>query len=140
MQDKYSNETLPLRQKLNLLRTEAYNYSLNDNIDIEKVKQYRQQIRDVQGKIEDLKIDETAGINKILPKDQQIDFKSYLNQYADNTNCGMINKNGMMGNMKRNGMHGMTMKNMLEGSGMMHGKRSCNNRSQRQRLDFRISC
>lgn len=122
MQDKYNKETLPLRQKLNLLRTEAYNYGLNDNIDVENVKQFRQQIRDVQGKIDDLKIDETAGINKILPKDQQIDLKSYLNQYADNTSCGMMNKKGMMGS----GMHGMMMKNMMNGSGMMQGKGSCN--------------
>ncbi|MFZ0456404.1 MAG: hypothetical protein WCE54_13100 [Ignavibacteriaceae bacterium] len=119
IQDKYDKEILPLRQKVNLLRTEAYNYSLNDNIDIEKVKDYRQQIRDFQGKIDDSQLDKTAEINKVLPKDQQISFNSYLNEYADNTgsgsNCGMMQ--GMMGN----GMHGM-MKGMM-GNGM-HGNNS----------------
>lgn len=126
IQDKYNEKTIPLRQKLNLLRTEAYNYNLNENIDIDKVKDYRQQIRDVQGEIDDTRLDEIAELNKVLPEDQQLSFNNYFGQYADNIGSGMMNNCGMMNNMMGYGMHGMMngngYGNMMGSSGnMMHG-------------------
>lgn len=126
IQDQYNEKTIPLRQKLNLLRTETYNYNLNKNIDIDKVKDYRQQIRDIQGKIDDTRLDEIAELNKVLPEDQQISFNGYFGQYADNVGSGMMNNCGMMNNMMGNGMYGMmygnSYGNMMGGWGnMMHG-------------------
>jgi len=117
-----------------LLETEAYNNTLNDNIDIEKVKQVRQQIRELKGEIDNLRLDALKESANILPKDQQHDFiTAYLNECINNTNGGMMNNKGMMGNgmmgkngsMMGNGMQGMMHGNsrMMGGSGMMsnHG-------------------
>ncbi|MFZ0456055.1 MAG: periplasmic heavy metal sensor [Ignavibacteriaceae bacterium] len=122
IQDKYNDEALPLRQKLNTLRTEAYNYSLNNNTDIDKVKDYRQQIRDLQGKIDDLRLDALAEIDKVVPEDQQDNYNNYFNQCWGDTN-GNSNY-GMMGNgsyemMNGNGSYGYGMGNMMRGYGMM---------------------
>lgn len=128
IQDKYNDKTVQLQQKLNLLETEAYNNTLNDNIDIENVKQVRQQIRELKGEIDDLRLDALQESANILPKDQQHDFiTAYLNECSNNSNGSMMNDKGMMGNgmmgnkggMMGNGMHGMMHGNgnMMGGSG-----------------------
>ncbi|MBK9099475.1 MAG: hypothetical protein IPM14_15445 [bacterium] len=110
---KYSEKTLSLRQELNLLKTKAYNYSLNEKIDLNEVKGFRQKIRDVRGKLDDLRIDELAEINKVLPEDQQINFEVYLNQYTKYSTTEMMNSCKMMDNMSGKGSHGM-MGNMMQ--------------------------
>lgn len=130
IQDRYNDKTVQLQQKLNTLETEAYNYTLNDIVDIDRVRQYRQQIRDLNGEIDDLRLNALKESADILPKDQQHDFiTGYLNECGNNTNGGMMNNKGMMGNgtmgngMMGNGMHGMMHGNgnMMLGSGMMSG-------------------
>jgi len=113
---KYSDKTLSLRQELNLLNTKAYNYSLNEKIDLKEVKDFRQKIRDVKGKLDDLRIDELAEINNVLPEDQQINFEVYLNQYAEYSNAGMMNGCKMINSMSGKGSQGM-MGNMMQMSG-----------------------
>lgn len=103
IEEQFEKDIIPLRQELNLLKTEAYNYTLNENIAVEKIKDFQKQIRDTQGEIDDKRLDVVAEINKILPENQQDDFSGYFSQCP--------NKGNMM----------MGGHNMMKGKGMMHG-------------------
>lgn len=118
IQDKYNKETIPLIQNLNLLNTKAYNYSLDNNTDIEKIKETRKDIRETQGKIDDIRFDELAEINKVLPEDQQQSYDNYLYQCWGNN--GYMN-NSMMGNGMYGMMNGYGMGSMMGGYGIMNG-------------------
>lgn len=112
IEEQFEKDIIPLRQELNLLKTKAYNYTLNENVDVEKIKDFKKEIRETEGKIEDKRLDLAAEINTILPEDQQDDFSGYFSQ------CG--NKGTMMSGhnmMKGKGM--MHRNNMMDGSGMM---------------------
>lgn len=110
--DRFDKDIIPLKQKLNLLRTEAYNYTLNENIDVEKIKDFQREIRDTQGEINDKHLDVVAEINNILPEDQHEDFSNYFSL------CG--NKNNMMDNHSMmNGECMMKETNEMDESGMM---------------------
>lgn len=129
IQDKYNEKTVQLQQKLNLLETEAYNYTLNDVIDIAKVKQVRQQIRELKGEIDNLQLDALNESANILPKDQQHNFiTAYLDESNNSTNCSMMNNvSGMMGNNmgmmgnKDSSTIGNGMHKMMNSSGSMMG-------------------
>lgn len=124
IEEQFEKDIIPLRQKLNLLRTEAYNYTLNENVDIEIIKDFQKQIRDTQGKIEDMRLEMTAEINNLLPEDQRKDFGAYFSKCESNDGMmsghSMMNGKGMMqaDNMKGNGMMKMCMQMMDK----MHGE------------------
>ena len=80
IQNEFIKTTIPLRKKLNLLRTELYNNSLDNNVDIENARQLTKQIRDLQGKIDDLRLDALAKIDKIVPQNRQGYYNNYFNQ------------------------------------------------------------
>lgn len=142
IEKQFEKDIIPLRQELNLLKTEAYNYTLNENVDVEKIKDFRNEIREAEGKIENKRLDLVAEINTILPEDQRNDFSGYFSQ-CNNKGAmmskhtmmkgkGMMQGNMMNGNsmMGKSGMMEMCMKmmdkmhgedGMMNGEGMMNG-------------------
>lgn len=107
IRQKYDNKILPLRQKLMALIMETRGYSAQPDANINKIKDYQKQIRKLQAKIDNLRSDARAEINKVLTKGQ----RAYYGDYAFG--------NWWTGNM---GMHGMMMNgsqmHMMRGSGM----------------------
>lgn len=106
IRSEYNNEILPLQRKLSSLRIEARGYAENPDAEIAKIKNYREDIRGLEGKIDDLRLDARAAINKILTKEQRVYF-SDAKHPSDNFDWWDMD-GGMMGNMG----DGMGMRNM----------------------------
>lgn len=121
--DNYYEKITPLQEELNTLHREVYNYRQNDNADIETIKDYRQEIRDLRGKIDNLRLDAIAEINEVVPEDQRGYYHNYLNDCFGYFNGHM--NNGRMGNgMHGSGGHmrgGMMNGSGMHGGGMMNG-------------------
>lgn len=96
---EYESKILPIEKELNSLRTEAQGYTSRSNTDIGKIKSYRTEIRNLEDKIQDLRLDARAEINKVLTKEQRAYF-------GDNYGRWDMNDGMMMGNM----MDGMGMR------------------------------
>ena len=120
IEDNFNKEIIPLQQKLNMLNTEEYNYTLNENVDVEKIKEFENQIREVRGKIEETRLDMVAETNKILPEDKQQQFNGYLGWFGNRMN--MMNGYGMMNNMmtRYSNQYCNTGNMMMNSNGMMH--------------------
>jgi Spy/CpxP family protein refolding chaperone len=71
LHQKYNQKINPLQKELRLLRNESRGYSSQYNADIDKVKDYRQQMRELEGEIADYRLDVRKDINKLLTKEQQ---------------------------------------------------------------------
>ena len=66
-----SNEKiLPLQNELLSLRTEYRNYNSTTDVDVQKIKSVRKNIRDLEDKISDINLDTKVQIKKILTKEQ----------------------------------------------------------------------
>ena len=77
---KVNEKILPRQNELRALRIESRGYSSRPDADINKIKSYRKQIRNLEGKIDDLRLDARGKINKALTKEQR--------QYFNNGNYG----------------------------------------------------
>jgi len=106
---KYDDKIQPLRQQLWDLKVEARKYSAQPDADIKKIKDYRKKIRNLQAKIEDLRLDARAEINKVLTKDQRAYFGNYAFGFGHM---------GMHGNMEMGGMMNGAGMSMMGGKGM----------------------
>lgn len=69
-------QILPLQNQLSSLRIEMRGYASGNDADVNKIKEYRNQIRDLEDKISDLRLNSRSEMNKILTKEQ----RAYLNQ------------------------------------------------------------
>lgn len=67
---------LPLQNELNSLRIEMRGYASRNDADVNEIKKYRSQIRDLEDQIADLRLDARNKINKIFTKEQ----RAYFNQ------------------------------------------------------------
>ena len=68
---EYNEKILPLQNELRALRIEARGYSSRYNADTDKVKDDRQKIRNLEGEIEDYRLDMRNDISNQLTKEQQ---------------------------------------------------------------------
>jgi Spy/CpxP family protein refolding chaperone len=74
IRSQYDDEIIPLQRELRSLRIEARGYASRSNAEIGKIKSYRKDINDLEGKIDDLRLDARATTNKILTKEQRVYF------------------------------------------------------------------
>ena len=73
---KYNKKILPLQNELRAVRIEYRGYDSRYDADVSKIKSYRKQIRNLEDKIGDLRLDARGEINKVLTKDQRPYFNS----------------------------------------------------------------
>ncbi|MCL5027407.1 MAG: hypothetical protein M1480_00135 [Bacteroidetes bacterium] len=71
---KFDDEIIPLQRDLRALRTESRGYTSRSDAEIGKIKSYREDINNLEGKIEDLRLESKAEINKVLTEEQQAYF------------------------------------------------------------------
>lgn len=102
---KYNEKILPLQNELRALRIEYRGYSSRYDADTSKLKSYRKQIRNLEDKIDDLRLDARAKINKVLTKEQRLYFNKGNYGWWDGernwwhgSNRGMM-RSGRMGRM-----------------------------------------
>ena len=74
IRSQYDDEIIPLQRELRSLRMEARGYASRSDAEIGKIKSYRKDINDLEGKIDDLRLDAMATTNKILTKEQRVYF------------------------------------------------------------------
>ena len=98
IRSQYDDEIIPLQKELRSLRMEARGYASRSDAEIGKIKSYRKDINNLDDKIEDLRLEARAEINKVLTKEQ----KAY---FGDNYSRWDMNDGMMMGNMM-DGMYG----------------------------------
>lgn len=67
-------QIIPLQNKLRSLRIEMRGYASGYDADVNKIKEYRDQIRNLEDQISDIRLDTRAKINKLLTKEQRIYF------------------------------------------------------------------
>jgi Spy/CpxP family protein refolding chaperone len=97
IRSQYDDEIIPLQRELRSLRIEARGYASRSDAEIGKIKSYRKDINNLDDKIEDLRLEARAEINKVLTKEQRAYFGD---------NFGWWNMDGgMMGD-------GMSMRDM----------------------------
>ncbi len=113
IRSNYGDKIFPLDQKLYSLRIEARGYASDPDADLGKIKSYREEIRDLEGKIDDLRLDARGEINKVLSNEQRGYFSDNFDWW--DSGRGMMNGMGGMGNG-----YGM-MNNMREMCPMMSG-------------------
>jgi Spy/CpxP family protein refolding chaperone len=65
-----------LHNQLSLLQIELRDYVSGYNVDVNKIKEYRNQIRDLKDQISDSRLNDRIEINKVLTKEQL----DYFNQ------------------------------------------------------------
>ena len=92
LRSKYDDEILPLQRNLFSLRIESRGYASNPDADISKIKDYREEIRGLEGKIDDLRLDARSEINKVLTKEQRVYFSDNFDWWGT--------QRGMMENMR----------------------------------------
>jgi len=109
---KYNEKILPLQNELRSLQIEFRGYDTRYDADINKIKSYRKQIRDLEDKISDLRLDTRGEINKLLTKEQKLYFNDGGYGWWDmGRNWWHSGGNGMMGS----GHMGSQMRNMNTG-------------------------
>lgn len=96
IRSSYYDEIFPLQRELRALRMEARGYASRPDAEVGKIKSYRKQINDLEEKIEDLRLQAAADINKTLTKEQRGYYGSNYNWLdSDWNHMGR----GMMRNM-----------------------------------------
>lgn len=74
IRSEYNDQIFPLQKELRSLRIEARGYASSSNAEIGKIKSYREDINNLEDKIEDLRFDARVEINKVLTKEQKAYF------------------------------------------------------------------
>ncbi len=101
----YGDKIVPLQQRLYSLRIEARGYASDPDADLGKIRDYREEIRGLEGKIDDLRLDARGEINKVLTKEQRVYFSDNFDWWDGGRGMmsgmrGMDNGYGMMNNMR----------------------------------------
>ncbi|RLD12721.1 hypothetical protein DRI50_08645 [candidate division KSB1 bacterium] len=73
---KFNQKILPLQNELRAVRIEYNGYASRYDADISKIKSYRKQVRNLEDKIDDLRLNARAEINKVLTKEQRLYFNN----------------------------------------------------------------
>ncbi|MHB8906952.1 MAG: Spy/CpxP family protein refolding chaperone [Melioribacteraceae bacterium] len=74
IRSQYDDEIIPLQRELRSLRMEARGYASRSDAEVGKIKSYRKDINNLNDKIEDLRLNAKAEINKVLTKEQRVYF------------------------------------------------------------------
>ncbi len=100
LRSQYDDQIIPLQRELRSLRMEARGYASRSDAEIGKINSYRKDINNLNDKIEDLRLNAKAEINKVFTKEQRAYF-------GDNFGWWDMD-GGMMSNMGSDmGMHDM---------------------------------
>ena len=70
IRSQYDDQIFPLQRDIRALRIEAKGYSSRSDAEIEKIKSYREDINNLSDKMEELRLEARAEINKVLSKEQ----------------------------------------------------------------------
>jgi len=92
IRSQYDDEIIPLQREFRSLRMEVRGYASRSDAEIGKIKSYRKDINNLGDKIEDLRLEARAEINKVLTKEQRAYFGD--NFGGRDMDSGMM---GMMG-------------------------------------------
>lgn len=103
---KYSKKILPLQNELRSLRIESRGYSSRYNADVDKIKDFRNNERKLEARIDDYRLDMRKDIGKLLTEEQRVYFNEGGYGWWDTD-----------GNWWHEGSHGMR--------GMMHQMDRC---------------
>ncbi len=93
IRSNYYEEIFPMQRELRALRMEARGYTSRPDAEVGKIKSYRKQINDLEEKIEDLRLQAVADINKTLTKEQRQYYGSnydWLDSDGGSMDCGMM--------------------------------------------------
>ncbi len=71
IRSEYEENILPLQREFRSLRMEARAYSSRSDAAIGKIRSHRKEITDLEGKIDDLRLEAKAEISKVLTKEQR---------------------------------------------------------------------
>jgi len=74
IRSKYDDQIIPLQRELRALRIEARGYASRSDAEMGKIKSYRKDINNLRDKIEDLRLEARADVNKVLTKEQRVYF------------------------------------------------------------------
>ncbi len=97
----YDDRIFPLQQKLYSLRIEAQGYASDPDADAAKIRSYNEDIRGLQGQIDNFRLDARAEFAKVLSKDQRAYFSNDFDWWYDEP--------GMRGTGYGYGMRGYMM-------------------------------
>lgn len=101
IRSQYDDEIIPLQRELRSLRMEARGYASRSDAEIGKIKSYRKDINNLDDKIEDLRLEARAEINKVLTKEQRAYFGDAKHP---SDNFGWTDMDGGMMGMMGDGM------------------------------------
>lgn len=74
LRSKFTEKILPLQNELRSLRMEYRTYSMRGDADLDRLKDFRKEIRKLEDKIDDYRLDLRKNINKVLTKEQRLYF------------------------------------------------------------------
>ena len=74
IRSQYDDQIFPLQRELRSLRMEARGYESRSDAEIGKIKSYRKDINNLGDKIEYLRLEARAEVNKVLTKEQRAYF------------------------------------------------------------------
>jgi Spy/CpxP family protein refolding chaperone len=106
IRNQTQQQIFPLQNKLRSLRIEMRGYASDYDADVNKIKDYRNQIRDLEDQISDIRLDAHGKINKVLTKEQRTYFSQGNYGWWDmddswwHSGRGMMSGKGMMGNWR----------------------------------------
>jgi Spy/CpxP family protein refolding chaperone len=99
---QYLEDILPLQNQVRSLRIESRGYSSRYDAEVDKIREYRNKMRDLEGKIENYRLDMREDINKVLTKEQRLYFNDGGYGWWDmNKNWWHEGSHGMRGMMNR---------------------------------------
>ncbi len=116
---KYDEKILPLERELYSKRLELQAYASSPDATAENIKTLRKEIRNLEGKIEDLKVDARAEAAKVLTREQReyygntISFWTMGSGWHDD--CPMMRSTSIWYNRGYSGMGWMRGRNMWQG-------------------------
>ena len=94
----YNEKVLPLQMELRSLKSETSGNRYRYSSDIDKTKEYRKKIRDLEAKIEDDQLNVQADINQLLSKEQQLYFNDGgYGWWNENDKCWHENRHSLTG-------------------------------------------
>ena len=125
---KYNEKILPLQNKLRALRIEFRGYDSRYDAEIGKIKSHRTQIRNLEDKIYDLRLNARGEINKLLTKEQKL--------YFYNSGHGMMNYGQMGSQMMGSGR----MEGQMMGSGRMGNQMMGSGNMGSQMMNMNTGC
>jgi Spy/CpxP family protein refolding chaperone len=80
---EYDNKIIPLQKEMRTLRIEMEGYMNRNDADLDQIKDYRNQMRDLENQIEDYRFEARKKMNSVFTDNQQLYFNDNSNGWWD---------------------------------------------------------